>query len=447
MDAMNRAALVLIATGLLGVDARAWDDDLAPSWRGYVKGYAFEQAVEPYDLERVGTRLQLALSGGSGEPASYYAALDFEIDSSLLPGGDLLARDLGFEIYPVEIYANLSLGDVELRLGKQFIFWGRASWVNPTDVVSAWDYANIASEIEDYRVAPVAARLSWYVVNELMLDLVWVPIFQPHRIPIEVPTEMGPLPVVEQAPLLPGQSPLDGEFGLRLSHSVSAWTLDLALAAYLGYDKQPRFDVAPLFEDVVMGPPGTPPVSIPTSMSWTQRHERLWMLGADFAKTLGPFVLKGEGAIKSFNPLENTAQERSHNRAEGVLGLDYVWSEDLNLGLQYVALARLGWDREEQIALYKNRMGSGPDFMARAVEHQVSGRLNVNILPEVGGQVLALYSVSYIDFMVLGFIWWDIADALKLSVGGLAFGGQDDRTPFGRQADFSRLFFELKYSF
>lgn len=442
-----RRALTLLAAALLTPHAARAFDDSGVALGGYVKGFYFQQAVDPFDLDRAGTRLQLSARGGDMEPASYYAAVDFELNTALFEGGDSLARGEGFDVYPVEIYANLSLGPTELRVGKQFVFWGRTAWVNPTDVITAWDYANIASEIEDYRVAPLAARLNWYIFDELMLDLVWAPVFQPHRIPMHAPAEMGGLPVIETEPALPDPHPTNGEYGLRLSQSISTWALDWAIAAYLGFDKAPGVDVAPVLTPLQAGPPGSPPVLVPTSLRWTKRYQRLLMVGADFAKAIGAFVIKGEGAIKAHPPLEPSAASRRHTQAEGVLGVDYLWSEELDLGLQYVTTYRLDYDREAIADDLEQRMGQVPPFVEAAWEHALTLRANAKLGDAWSGQLIGLYSATYQDFMLLAFVGWDMADALKLYVGGLAFGGADADTPMGRQQDFSRLFVELKYSF
>ena len=61
--------------------------------------------------------------------------------------------------------------------------------------------------------------------------------------------------------------------------------------------------------------------------------------------------------------------------------------------------------------------------------------------------VLARSWATYQDFFVLGFLAWEIADALHLYVGAVGFGGADDTTPFGQLGSSSRAFLELKYSF
>lgn len=425
----------------------AWDESSGPQLSGYVKSFAFVQAVDPYALDRAGSRLQLALSGGDGEPVSYYAALDFELNTALFDGSSINLRDGGFAIWPVELYANLSLGPVELRVGKQYIFWGRTAWVNPTDVVTAWDYANIASEIEDYRIAPLALRANYYVFDNLMLDLVWLPIFQPDLIPISAPIDMGGLPVVDLGPQLPERSLANSEGGLRLSQSISAWALDWSLAAYVGYDKSPNVAVDPVFEPVVMGPPGTPPVMIPTAMTWSQNYQRLLMLGGDFAKAWGPVVIKAEAALLSHPLLDADDDDSLGSTAEYVLGLDYSFSQELQLGVQYIGSHRLYYDAEQARARMTAEMGRVPDFVERATDHQISLRVQAQPWSSIGLQALGLYDLSYNDFMALGFVTWDLADALKLYLGAIAFGGVDAATPMTRQADYSRVFVELKYSY
>ena len=52
----------------------------------------------------------------------------------------------------------LHKGFLDLSVGKQYVFCGQTDWVNPTDLFTPWDYVNISSELEDYRVAPWAIR-------------------------------------------------------------------------------------------------------------------------------------------------------------------------------------------------------------------------------------------------------------------------------------------------
>lgn len=431
---MSRTALLLTLALLVPPGAARAE---GPRFGGYVKGYAFEHAQDPYALSRAGTRLQLSVWGGSGSPASYYAAVDFQLESRMLGDGEV-RRGAAFDVYPVEMYLNLSKGPLELRIGQQFVFWGRTTWVNPTDVLTAWDYENMASEIEDYRIAPPAVRLNWYLVDELMLDLVWVPVFVPSRVPMAAPAEMGGLPVTDLGSDRPAATPGNGELGARLSQAVSSWAFDWSVSAYRGFEKTPVVEVAPVLSDT------TPPH--PTGFTWQKRWERLTMLGADLAKALGPFVVKAEGAYKRGEDREGTDVTRKNDRLEYVAGIDWTLSQDVSLGAQYIGRTLLAYDRQDELDAWQT-LGGAPPFVDAAVTHEASLRLDVKVMEGLGLQALGLYDLTYEDFFVLAFASWDAADALKLYAGTVLFGGADPATPYARQADYSQVFVELKYSF
>ncbi|MGI5860989.1 MAG: DUF1302 family protein [Myxococcales bacterium] len=416
------------------------DDEGGLRFGGHIKGFAFQQIHTPSELDRFGSRLQLNARGGDGEPARFFAAVDFEIDSRLTDAAGE-RRGTRLDVYPVEMYLALSKGPVDLKLGQQFIFWGRTTWVNPTDVITAWDYPNMASEIEDYRVAPVAARLNWYVFDELMLDLVWLPRFSPHRLGASAPGTMAGLPVTEGEPASPRATPENGEFGLRLSHTVSSWAFDWALSAYKGFEKMPVYTVEPIMDMTSMPP-------APTGFLWRRRHDPLLVFGGDFSKAFGSFVLKGEGAWKRTHDRDGTDPNVRNSRLEYVLGLDYVFSEDFDVGVQYIGKLYLQYDEAaERAELARRYGGMAPPFVERRRSDEASLRLNLALTGSLGAQILGLYNFSYEDFFALGFVWWEPADALKLYVGAVAFGGSEPMTPLAMQEGNSRVFVEVKYSF
>ncbi len=454
-------ACALLLSSALAYDVRA--DDLLLG--GYVKSFVFQQVRSPYELDRAGSRLQLSARGGSGM-VSFYAATDFELDSRLLDTDQPASRGEGFDVYPVEAYIDLATGPVDLRFGQQFIFWGRTTWVNPTDVITPWNYPDMASEVEDYRIAPFAARANWYIAGELMADLVWVPIFRPNRVGPFGPTSLEGLPVLEGDPDMPDRTLENGEFGLRLSHSISRWAFDWSLSAYKGWEKMPTMSLTPNFpvssdsgdgtgDTSGDGPPpgvtadgaedGEIPV-MPESFTKVDHYGGLVMLGLDFAKAAGPFVLKGEGAWKRTGDTTGTDITLRNSRIESVLGLDFAWSENVTLGVQYIDTYLLAYDQEAEYAAHL-AAGSDPSFLEAAFAQEISLQANVTLVPAVGFQITAVYNLTYQDAFLLGFVWWDIADALKAYAGAVGFGGADPSTPYGSLADASRTFVELKYSF
>jgi hypothetical protein len=59
----------------------------------------------------------------------------------------------------------------------------------------------------------------------------------------------------------------------------------------------------------------------------------------------------------------------------------------------------------------------------------------------------SIYNITYRDYFTLGFLWWDLATAVRAYAGIVAFGGKRSETPYARQRDQSQVFIEAKYSF
>jgi hypothetical protein len=325
--------------------ATAFGDDASADIGGSLKTYLFQRAVSPGDLTRAGIRGQISARGATNPTLSYYAAINFESETTSRTGA--MSNDADFHVRPVELYAQYTGASIDVRVGRQFVFWGRTTWINPTDVLTGWDDPRIASEAEDYRLAPHAIRLMLHFAEELTLDSVWIPIFSPSRTGTEPPSRVGNVPVTEQT-------------AARLSKTVSPHALDWALGVYRGFEKRPSHYVAPRLDD-----PGAP--FTPTAYTWTDYHPRLTMTGGDFAKALGAFVLRGEFAVKR-REHETNGEVRHDTRAESVIGANYDASDDLNIGVQYITRRWLDRDPVDPDA--------ATDFNERTYAHQWSLWLN-----------------------------------------------------------------------
>lgn len=435
-SAWGRATLLLLlsAWGLRPALGRC--DEAGMRLSGHIKGYLFQQPVDPWLSDRVGARLQLAVSGNSGD-FTMYGAVNADFDSRLLDTASR-QRSAGAEVYPLEAWVEYGGESLEVRLGLQYVFWGRTDWVNPTDLFTPWDYPDMAAELEDYRLAQPALRLKWYPLGDLLVDLVWQPLFQPHR--LGDASHQGELPVLEVERLLPERNPQNGEFGLRLSHSLSALALDWAVCFYQGFEKLPVMNAR-----VVMDEQAQPPQ--PLGLVLEQHFGRLWMAGADLAKAWGPVLIKGEAALKMTKDRAGDDPRVRNWRLEAVAGADWSISDDWLLGLQAIAVFWFAYDRAGERAAWQQAGGSAPPFLHGENEVSLSLRLRGTLADQLGLQLLGIHSLSYHDFFLLGFLWWEPADAVRLVLGGVGFFGLEKNTPYASQEENSRLFAEVKYSF
>jgi len=401
---------------------------------GYFKGYFYQQSGSPSQGDRFGTRLKLVTQGGIDKRMRYFMAAKLELQRQYENKGWSTQVDIN----PDEWYVDLSTPDWDFRLGQQYIFWGRTTWVNPTDRFTPWDYARMSGEIEDYRIAPTALRAQRYFSNERSLDMAWLPVFRPSKLDADAPQKINGLPVEAQASVKPSRKIDNGEFGLRFSQSISSQAFDWSLSLYRGFNKRPTFQLNPEFDQLT---------SAPIKFIWRPLYERTTVLGVDFAKAVGTFVLKGEVAFTKGDDSRGDDLLRRNDNVEAVLGLNHAYSQDLDLGVQIITRHLQNYDKAREVAALVAMRGSASTFVAARTAFESSLRISYQWSSSINTQFLAIYNATYKDYFILGFAWWEVLRALTLYAGSLSFGGKKDSTPFGRQRDNSRLFVEMKYSF
>lgn len=92
-------------------------------------------------------------------------------------------QDRGVQRPPLSIRrlsAVLSKGGLNLEVGKQFIRWGKADVLNPTDRFAPRDFLSVV----DNDFLGVTGARAIYESGGNTVDAVWVPHFTPSRIPL-----------------------------------------------------------------------------------------------------------------------------------------------------------------------------------------------------------------------------------------------------------------------
>jgi|Deesub1362A_J573_1020465.scaffolds.fasta_scaffold01963_3 hypothetical protein len=371
--------------------------------QGYLKFFAHPGLTSPYKLNRFGTRLQLSLKK-THQLVDLFASFNFDLDERYSNYQDQATsnRATSFQIYPVEIYLSFHLASVDLRLGKQFIFWGRTDWINPTDNITPWDYTNITAEIEDYRLAVNAIKLNWYF-GQSNLEMVFVPYFQPNRTGLDIP---------EAQTELPEQKPANWQEGLRFSSAISG--MNFSFSYWRGFDLFPS--VIPEREGLII------------------KYQPQQVLGVDFDYAWGRFVFKGEGAYYLTKDRQGIDPFSRNPFVYFVLGSDCTLSNPLSLNLQYV---------EKRVLKWHDGLMSPQE---RKITRSASARLAYKKEGYYSLQLISVYNFADGDYFLLPIFNYEVADGLNLYAGATFFAGPAN-SPFGRNKDLSRAFIEIKYSF
>ena len=263
------------------------------SHRGFVegRGLVYPQTA-PGDDRRAGADV-LVRYEPSARPAPWLtivASLDARADTldQVRPGWrlDWLDRTrLRPALSVRRLAATVSRGGLNVSLGRQFIRWGKADILNPTDRFAPRDFMDVV--VSDF-LAVAGARATYERAGRAV-DLVWVPLFTPSRLPLAGRRWAVAPPVTELVATVDGgaEYPKGSQFGARWNHVTSGF--EYSLSFYQGFNYLPLFDsrFAP----------------VPPRIEVVQVFPAIRMYGGDAAWPLRWFTLKGEvGYFTSGDP-------------------------------------------------------------------------------------------------------------------------------------------------
>jgi hypothetical protein len=171
-----------------------------------------------------------------------------------------------------ELNATVSKGKLTAELGKQFIRWGKADILNPTDRFAPKDYLSVT----DAGFLPITAARVTFDTGVDSLDLVWQPRFTPSRTPLldqrwtVLPESLAGIPFVDLGSAFLGRS----SFGGRWNHLGSGY--EFSASFYDGFNYLPVFQVS--------------------GLDFLRIYPPLRLYGADAAVPLRWFTVKTEAA-------------------------------------------------------------------------------------------------------------------------------------------------------
>ena len=176
------------------------------------------------------------------------------------------------------ISATIHKGKFTAELGRQFIRWGKADILNPTDRFAPKDY--LSSVVQSDFLGVNAARVT-VESGSNTYDLVWQPWFTPSRTPLInqrwtfIPPQYLGYSIQDGGARYPGGS----QYGARWNHVGSGY--EYSLCFFDGFNNLPSFTAS------LLGP---------AAATVTRYYPRLRLVGGDSAVPLPWFTIKGEAA-------------------------------------------------------------------------------------------------------------------------------------------------------
>lgn len=230
-----------------------------------------------------------------------------------------------------DAYLNYIGDAIDLRVGKQKLFWGRLDGIQPNDLLNPRQYEDpLLTDEKDAKLAVPALAVTYLfpaawrsrLPEESRLTVVWEPIDVPWRFPLTrerwfapaarpAPSlQAGALPdtpcpcdvtvtqQVQNSPA-PGRTIGKGNLGIRLSGRSGE--ADWAVVFFEGFDPTPNFSV-PI--RVVPSPTQSRPGVLEATAETRLRpaYRRFQSLGADGAMPIGAFTARAEAAWRFRRP-------------------------------------------------------------------------------------------------------------------------------------------------
>ena len=181
-----------------------------------------------------------------------------------------------------EAYADIYLGKVDFRFGKQIKTWGRADAINPTQNLTPYNFFLRSPMEDDRKMGNLVLTGNFNPFPFLHLEVDWVPFYQPSIYQFNL-LEMPEFVTFGDA-LLPSQKLENGSFGVKADIIFNK--IEGSISWFTGYD--PMMGLIP-------GQLPNPPFD-DFHIEMLPNPFRQSTLGADIAFNLGSFGIRGEGA-------------------------------------------------------------------------------------------------------------------------------------------------------
>jgi len=216
--------------------------------------------------------------------------------------------------------------EINMRLGQQIVNWGKADEVRPTDILSPQDLSLLVLEDRiDRKLGRFAGKFSFGYEN-IKIETILLPIHRETELPLDKNSMFLPKNIEKLINLgftiedtkLPKEKLSNTDIAIKMYLNILG--TDMSLCYYDGYDPTP-------FTELDM-----------TNKKINLFLNKIRFYGFDFEKTLGSFVIRGEGAYFTKGMLfKYNISNKEKDYIDLTFGIDKtdLFIPNLYLNLQY----------------------------------------------------------------------------------------------------------------
>ncbi len=396
-------------------------------WRGFSQFELARTVAGDSHWSKARWRNELGRSGRFGQGIKWKAVGRFDYDFAYAWEDDFYPaavrddkrRDFSWR----EVYLDVPLGNLELRLGRQHIVWGEMVGLFFADVVSARDMREFFNpEFDQLRIPQWAARAEYFAGNT-HAELIWIPYVSVDDIGrfggdyYPVQPDIAGLTSIYNDQIRPDRKLSNSNYGLRLSTLVDGW--DLSGFYYRS------LDVNPTFARQIVG----------STAVYTPVHDWIHQYGWTLSKDCGRVLLRAEAVLTLDRRLGVSSAAADglvkQDMVDYAVGLDFPFRNESRFNVQY--FERYHIDRAQDLLASKRENG-----LALLYNHKFDERFE--------GELLWVQSLVRNDYMFRPKVVWRVQSNWRAQFGADLFGGNGSGF-FGRFGNSDRYYGELRYSF
>jgi len=343
-------------------------------------------------------------------------------------GNDLGGESKG-DLAIDEAYLDLYTLTTDIRLGKQYIFWGRADGTEtPTNNINPVDYSRIKPDFEEQRISINALKVNYFKDSALIFQGIWIPEFTPSKLPdFSFPSFIN-----LKNPRLPTSQIKNSSWGIKIDRMGSR--IDFSLSYLYTWDSFPdyEFDLS----------------QIPI-INLIPVHHRLQIYGADFATTFEELDLRGEVAYFQTRDENGDSLSIKNPNLRYILEVGYPVIENLNVIFQLVGKKVFHFKSPNEYPGLESLAREFSVFYGEQKEWQNSLVVNLthNIWHEkLKLEILSSYNLTMQEYLLSSQVSYELGGGFNLDFGGMVFEGKSN-TQFGMMDDKDFLYLEIKQSF
>ena len=177
---------IITITALASLPAFAEEEESSLEVSGYIKteigAYTGDgssinsnQAHEAGDIHKGEGTLKLFINGDVGEESSFHLEVQGITDTQGVDGYDTHRNYTQYDFLR-EAYIDTTLADMDIRVGKQQVVWGKADGVKFLDIINPTDFREWGQNtMEDSRIPLWMGVIEKDLGNNDSLQFVWVP--------------------------------------------------------------------------------------------------------------------------------------------------------------------------------------------------------------------------------------------------------------------------------